>query len=376
MSSLELRAQKGKEISMMSKAVTRCDETTYKVRSQTTNAIYEIVSTENGWACQCPDYRYRAVKCKHIFAVEFSFALRNQVQKQVHILSVTASNCPKCNSESIKKAGLRHNKYGDIQKFQCRDCLYFFTINLGFEGMHATPQIITSAMQLYFTGASFRSVQNFLRLQGANYSHQSVYNWVEKYVSLMENYLEEITPQVGNAWRTDELYLKIKGDMKYLFAMMDSDTRFWIAQQVATNKGTDDVKPMFRDSVRKTGKNPRVLISDGANNFGEASKVFKVYGNKFSHIREIRMDGIVHNNKMERLNGELRDREKTMRSLKSENTPILKGMQIFHNYIRPHMELDGKTPDDLAGIDVQGKNKWLTIIQNERQLTKVDTEKI
>ena len=185
MASLELRAQKGKEISMMSKAVTRCDETTYKVRSQTTNAIYEIVSTENGWACQCPDYRYRAVKCKHIYAVEFSFALRNQVQKQVQILPVTASNCPKCNSENIKKAGLRHNKYGAIQKFQCRDCLYFFTINLGFEGMHATPQIITSAMQLYFTGASFRSVQNFLRLQGANYSHKSMYNCVQKYDTLM-----------------------------------------------------------------------------------------------------------------------------------------------------------------------------------------------
>ncbi|MGH2638950.1 MAG: IS6 family transposase, partial [Rhabdochlamydiaceae bacterium] len=338
---LEIRAQRGKEISEMKDAINRLDETTYKVKSQTKQYYYEVLQTENGWACQCPDYRYRATKCKHIFAVEFSFTLRTQVQKRVQILPVIASNCPKCNSLSIKKAGLRHNKYGNIQKFQCKECGYWFTINLGFEGMHATPQIITSAMQLYFTGASFRSVKNFLKLQEANYSHQSVYNWVQKYFSLMETYLDEITPQVGNAWRTDELFLKIKGDLKYLFAMMDSDTRFWIAQQVATNKGTDDVKPMFRESVRKTGKNPRVLISDGAFDFGEASKVFKVHGNKFSHIREIRMEGIVHNNKMERMNGELRDREKTMRSLKTEDTPVLKGMQIFHNYIRPHMAPEG-----------------------------------
>ena len=67
---------------------------------------------------------------------------------------------------------------------------------------------------------------------------------------------------------------------------------------------------------------------------------------------------------MERMNGELRDREKVMRASSSEDSPILKGMQIHHNFIRPHMGLDGKTPADRAGIKVEGENKWLTIIQN------------
>jgi hypothetical protein len=53
-----------------------------------------------------------------------------------------------------------------------------------------------------------------------------------------------------------------------------------------------------------------------------------------------------------------------MRTLEKADTPILSGMQIFHNYIRPHMALDGKTPAELAGIKVQGENKWKTIIQN------------
>lgn len=71
-----------------------------------------------------------------------------------------------------------------------------------------------------------------------------------------------------------------------------------------------------------------------------------------------------NNNKMERMNGEIRDREKVMRSLKREDTPILTGYQIFHNYIRPHMGLDGKTPSEVAGIKVKRKDKWLTLIQN------------
>jgi hypothetical protein len=53
-----------------------------------------------------------------------------------------------------------------------------------------------------------------------------------------------------------------------------------------------------------------------------------------------------------------------MRGLKKNETPILVGYQIFHNYIRGHEELDGKTPAEACGIDIKGKNKWMTLIQN------------
>jgi putative transposase len=72
----------------------------------------------------------------------------------------------------------------------------------------------------------------------------------------------------------------------------------------------------------------------------------------------------MNNNKMERLNGEIRDREKTMRGLKTKDTQILAGYQLFHNYIRPHEGLDGKTPAEACGIQVKGENKCLTLIQN------------
>jgi putative transposase len=49
-------------------------------------------------------------------------------------------------------------------------------------------------------------------------NHNTEYKWIKKYVGLMEKYLEQITPNVSNVWRTDELYLKVKGNMKYLYA--------------------------------------------------------------------------------------------------------------------------------------------------------------
>ncbi len=233
--------------------------------------------------------------------------------------------------------------------------------------MKHSPKAITTAMQLYFSGESLRNTQKALRLLGVQVSHVAILKWIRKYVGLMEKYLDKITPNVSDTWRTDELWLKIRGDRKYLFAMMDDETRFWIAQQVTDSKGTSDVRPMFRDAEVRAGKKPKVLISDGASNFAIANRKewWTRYGNdRTEHIRDIHFRKRPHNNLMERFNGELRDREKVMRSLKTADTPILKGMQIYHNFIRPHGGLEGDTPADRAGIRVRGENKWLTLIQN------------
>ena len=64
------------------------------------------------------------------------------------------------------------------------------------------------------------------------------------------------------------------------------------------------------------------------------------------------------------MNGEIRDRENVMRGVKREDSPILKGYEMFHNYLRPHMALNGRTPAEACGIEVLGPNKWITLIQN------------
>ena len=67
---------------------------------------------------------------------------------------------------------------------------------------------------------------------------------------------------------------------------------------------------------------------------------------------------------MERFNGEVRDREKVIRGLKRTDTLILAGYQIYHNYMRPHERLDGKTPAEACRIKIEEENKWITLIQN------------
>ena len=380
-SSYDSRAERGRLICDLKTEVRRLDANTYAVRSQSGSGEYQITATETGWTCSCLDYSYRQAKCKHIFAVEFSKRIRAAVELGQLAPFETTQGCIYCGSKHLVKDGKRHNKGGDLQVYYCLDCLRYFTWNIGFERMKHNPKAITTALQLYFAGESLRNVQRSLRLMGAEVSHKTVWVWIQKYVGLMQRYLDQITPRVSDAWRADELYVKFRGQMKYVFAMMDDETRFWIAQEVADTKKKHNANGLFYQAMKTADKVPATLITDGLHSYQKAFK--KVYAWRTTptkvpeHIREITLRGVIHNNKMERMNGEVRDREKVMRGLKVVDTPILKGIQIYHNFIRPHESLKGKTPADLAGIRMKGEDKWLTIIQNatlERYPTKVNRE--
>jgi hypothetical protein len=57
-----------------------------------------------------------------------------------------------------------------------------------------------------------------------------------------------------------------------------------------------------------------------------------------------------------------------MRGLKKMDTAILTGYQLYPNYFRQHEGLAGKTPAEMAGIRIEGKNKRMTVIQNASKL--------
>lgn len=158
--------------------------------------------------------------------------------------------------------------------------------------------------------------------------------------------------------------------MRYLFAMMDDESRFWIAQLVSNFKENTNATQLFRKAKETAGKEPKTLITDGLRTYGMASTFEFPHT---AHIKEIRLSGAIHNNKMERMNGEIRDREKVMRGLKRTDTPILKGVQIFHNYIKLHEGLDGKTPAEVAGVIIKGEDKWITLIQNASKREEAKT---
>ena len=375
---ISLREIKGQEIASHEGAIKRISESEYEVQSQSKRYFwYSVRKMDTGWTCSCPDFRKRGSYCKHIIAVQISYNLHEEIVKKV-ISPVEMKSCPICGSNNVVKHGISHNKYGDLQRYQCKACRYRFTVNLGFERMHALPQAITSAMQLYFTQESLRNIQKFLRLQGIKVSHVTIYNWIRKYVTLMDEYLSKIQPKVGDTWRADEVWAKINGNRKYVFALMDDKTRFYLAQEVSETKEGHDARMLFRNAKERAGKRPAIMITDGLHSYHEAFNK-EYYTNKKDsiHINTIQLTGEHNNNLMERANGEFRDREKCTRGLKINESPMIEGYKIYHNFFKPHMGLDNKTPADMAGIEIQGENKWKTVIENasmSRKLTVQNNE--
>ena len=41
----------------------------------------------------------------------------------------------------------------------------------------------------------------------------------------------------------------------------------------------------------------------------------------------------------------------------------LTAFQIYYNFLRPHMSLEGKTPAQAAGIDIEFPQRWISLIR-------------
>ena len=364
------RQDRGRRIFEYGNQIHRIDDIEYEVKSQTwPDRAYAVYRTERGWTCSCPDHMEAGHVCKHIHAVEISIRMREAVQGSVTITPIDMSRCKRCGSPNIVKDSIRHFKKGDVQQYRCKDCKKRFVHNLGFERKHATPEQVSTAVELLFAGMSTRKVATTLKGMGVKVTHQTILNWATQYAEVMERFADSILPRLGEQWRTDEVYVSVKGNPRYIFAMLDTETRYWIGKMVAEHKGNDDVAPMFKKAREVAGKVPETLVSDAAANFHHAWRdqyAPKNFQHKQTeHINQVEFDGEHHNNQMESFNGNtIRHREKVIRGLKREDSAILTGLQLYHNYVRGHLGLPGHTtPAEAAGIRVQGDNKFPTIIQ-------------
>ena len=282
--------------------------------------------------------------------------------------------CKYYKSGDVVRRGVRHNKSGDVQLYLCNSCKKVFSANFGFRYRRHSPEIVSEAVHLFHAGMSTRDISDLFKVRGIKVTDSAIYKWVERYSKVASLYTDSITPDVGKWYRADEVWVKVTGKQHYLFASMDDDTRYWIAADLADNKFHHNADDLLRTTKEHTGKTPSVFITDKLPAYQKAAR--KVFGTKTYHkadagIRSKRIGpngdtgANYHpsNNKMERLNGTIRDREKTFRGPGNMQTPVFKGMKVHYNHVREHDAIS-KTPAEAAVIHTEGANKWKTIIQN------------
>jgi putative transposase len=155
---------------------------------------------------------------------------------------------------------------------------------------------------------------------------------------------------------------------------MDNTTRFWICTKISQKREVADARAVFQEANKIAPQKAIAFVHDGLRSYDEAyqKEFFTLKNPRTMNIRSVSVRNEGLNSKVERLNGSVRDREVVMRDMdhKESAQTLMEALRIYHNYIREHEALDGKTPAEVAGIKIEGRNKWLTLIQNANSHSK------
>jgi putative transposase len=350
---------------------------TYRVWSQSGNSYYIVVREGLEWKCECSDFKFNRVVCKHIHAVEqlrlYQQSAFPSGKEGESLCEVEASLvCKFCGSEQIVKRGHRVTQMGNVQRYFCKNCGRKFVVNDGFEKMKSTPQTVTVALDLYFKGISLRKIIDHLKqFYGVEVSHVAVFKWIKKYVELMKEYVDQLVPNVSGIWHSDEMMLNVNGELKWLWNVMDNQSRFWLASQITEQRETEDARLVLAEARNMAKVKPLAVVTDGLRAYEHAiTREFHTMKAPITeHIRIPNIRNRSNNNMIERLHGTIRERNKVMRGLDDKSTAqtIIDGMKIYYNFIRPHQALNGKTPAEKAKISKLEQNKWRSLINKSIQ---------
>ena len=332
--------------------------------------------TSRHWKCSCPDYLKRGVECKHICAVKIWKNLRTKFEQvNLHVKQsigidkkIPEMSCKFCNSLNVIKYGKKNGK----QNYLCKDCKRNFVDNIDFENMKYNPKVIALTLDLYFRGLSLRKISQHLKeFYDLEVTHMSVYNWIEKYIGIMNQYVNSIQPDIGDVWHTDEMMVNVNGSWEYLWNVMDERTRFQLASVVSKVRKVKDARMVFQKAKNNCGgRKPKYIVTDGLGSYKRAiKKEFHTNTHETEHLYNVGLQHHPNNNHVERLHGTIRQREKVMRGLKKRETAKLftDGWLVHYNFFRPHSALDDKTPAQKAGIKFPFRH-WLDVVKGSQNI--------
>jgi transposase-like protein len=276
--------------------------------------------------------------------------------------------CKYCQSTQIVK----HGKANGKQRYLCKDCGHKFFEGSAFPRMRTESRIISASIDMYFEGLSTRKIQTQIeKIFGVHVSQVTVMNWTMKYSALVSKYVETLRPQLLGVYHVDETAIKCSGVQKWFWEIIDEQTKFLVAGHLSTSRTTEDVVQLFEKSINVAKRKPLSIYCDGLPAYVDGyNKVFRTL-KKEGRPELIRSVGIrnIHNqNAVERLHGTLKDRIKTTRGLKGEETvrTLLEGWIVHYNYIRKHQTIK-MTPAQASGINM--KNNWHLLV---KEATKYD----
>ena len=283
--------------------------------------------------------------------------------------------CKYCGSEGVVKYGT----YNGVQRYWCKVCQRKFKDDDTTFHMKVSPEFISSALELYYTGSSIDDIcQHFRNTKGYHPSKSVVFNWIDKYIDMAVDHFRQYKPEVGDVWACDETVLRLDKKKKLWFwDIIDTQTRYLIASVVSNTRTTKDAQKLMEKAKRITGIAPKKIITDKLYAYWDGIEL--VFGADTEHIQSSPFAKGDSTSKIERWHSTLKERTKVMKAFKNIDTLIqfTDGFQVYYNYLKPHHSLKGKTPAEVANVDYDVKN-WMDVchLPIEKQTKNISYEVI
>jgi putative transposase len=123
---------------------------------------------------------------------------------------------------------------------------------------------------VYFRFAlSFRDVEEKLAMRGVALTYEAVQEWCLKFGQTYANDLRRKSPQPGDRWHLDEVFLKINGRVRHLWRAVDQDSDV-LDILVQRHRDKKAAKKFFRKLLKGLRYVPRTIITDKLRSYSAA----------------------------------------------------------------------------------------------------------
>ncbi|MBK1660801.1 IS6 family transposase [Paracraurococcus ruber] len=200
-------------------------------------------------------------------------------------------------------------------------------------GYRFPAEVISHAVWLYHVfSLSLREVELILSERGIAVTHESIRQWCLKFGTDFACKLRRRRPKPGDTWHLGEVFLKISGELHYLWRAVD---QHGVALDILVQRRrhATAAKRFFRRLLAGLKYKPRRLVTDGLLSYGVAH-------------REV-MPEVKHricrylNNRAENSHRPTRRRERQMQRFKSPKQAqrFLSSHAMIYGHFRPRRHL-------------------------------------
>ncbi|MBM3943937.1 MAG: IS1/IS6 family transposase [SAR202 cluster bacterium] len=278
-------------------------------------------------------------------------------------LTTELTPCPVCESARVVRYG--KSRKGE-QVYRCLPCGRTFMDKGTMPGRRIPPPQVGAAIAMFYNGMSIEEIRRNLApiFDITPPSKATIYEWVVDYTKLAKAETAELKPNTGGEWVADELVARIGGEQFWIWSVMDSKTRYVLASRISKTRTTTDAEALFKEAKNRAATLPKTIKTDGLRAYQDG--IERVFGGDVKHVVSKGIRHEINNNLAERLQGTIRQREKTMRGLQSLDTAnlMMDGWRINYNYFRPHDGLDGKTPAEAGRVESPFEN-WEDVARRD-----------